>query len=150
MSQDSMVGNKNRKKGHAFENQVARELSDIWYMANRNFQERGGAKDGPDVENTPYWIECKYGKVPRVLAAIQQALDETDGRPILVAFRQIGKPAYVIQPFAHWKKIANKAVLFDRAKSEMFPSGSEPWVGRLDYEEAIKESEDGSDEPSGP
>jgi len=153
----TMKGNKNRQRGNTFMNYIARELRDIWFMARRNFQERGAIKDGADVEETPYWLECKYGKRPNLLAAIRQSVAETDGRPILIAYRQEGNAAYIIQPFRHWKKLANKAVLYDRVRAvlqeeEIIDVGmlEEPWVGRLDYEKALKESEEGCDEPSGP
>lgn len=47
----------------------------------RGLQFRGGAAEArPDVEGTPFWVECKSGRSISTFQALAQATAETDGR----------------------------------------------------------------------
>jgi len=74
-------GKANRIKGHSFERKIAIELREIYPEAKRGYQARGGTSAAPDVDGTPFFIECKKGKRTNIKAAWKQALDNTDGRP---------------------------------------------------------------------
>ena len=52
----------------------------------RGYQSRAGG-DAPDVDGTPYWVECKKGRRTRIKAALEQGTEATDGRPVLAVCR---------------------------------------------------------------
>ena len=53
----------------------------------------GMQRDGEaDVEGTPWHIECKVGKRPNPRAALKQAEEATDGRPVVVVMRDNQAP----------------------------------------------------------
>lgn len=87
-----MDGRARRRKGHDFERKVARLFREAGYPnAVRGQQTRRGPTP-PDVDGTPFWIECKKGKNPNPLKAYDQALDARyamgDSRPVLVVYQQ--------------------------------------------------------------
>lgn len=97
-----MSGNHSRTKGHNFERWVARILREVYPSAKRGLQSRAGSASVPDVEYTPWWIECKRLKVWRysaITAAFRQAEKARalagDARPILVIFKEDNGSAYV-------------------------------------------------------
>ena len=74
-----------RRKGHDFERRIANELRGVWPDACRGYgQSRSGA-DVPDVDGTPFWIECKRGTARYVneRQALKQAQANSDGRPAI-------------------------------------------------------------------
>lgn len=77
-----------RTKGHSWERKVASELRDLFPDARRGYQTRGGTSEAPDVDGTPWFIECKVGKRPNIRAAMEQATTNTDGRPCLVVTKR--------------------------------------------------------------
>lgn len=91
-----------RTKGHAFERYIASALRHIWTEAKRGLTQSRGAEQ-PDVEGTPYWIECKHGKRPNIYAAMEQALRDTDGRPPLVVSRKNYSDVLVTMRFKDWE-----------------------------------------------
>lgn len=79
------MGKSQRTKGHDFERKIASRFRELWESAKRGFQTRGGTSEAPDVDGTPFFIECKKGKRTNIKAAYRQALGATDGRvPIAV------------------------------------------------------------------
>lgn len=72
-------GRASRRKGHDWEREVARQFREALPGADvtRGWQSRAGT-DQPDVDGTPFWVECKVGKRPNILAALRQA-DEAKG-----------------------------------------------------------------------
>ena len=81
-----------RNKGKAFERFIARALRELYGdRVRRGWQARDGA-DAPDVEGTPFHVECKHHKRPSVHAAVRQALADRakakDTRPLLVVTRE--------------------------------------------------------------
>ena len=106
------MGKMSRNKGAAFEREVARALQTVWPDAHRAGQTQ--ASDSivmPDVEGTPYWIECKRlarvipSTVSRAFAQADDAqigkLLQTEGelRDVLVITRQDRERALV-----HWRQ----------------------------------------------
>jgi hypothetical protein len=69
----SATGKLSRMKGKVFEREVARDLRAIYgEQVKRGWQAREGT-DAPDVENVPYWVECKHHQRVNVRAAVAQA-----------------------------------------------------------------------------
>lgn len=56
------MGKSQRDKGHGFERRVAKDLREFWPEAKRGFQTRGGTSEAPDVDGTPFFVECKAHK----------------------------------------------------------------------------------------
>lgn len=77
-----------RTKGHSFERHVAAALRGVYPDSKRGYQTRGGTTEAPDVDGTPWFIECKVGARPNIMAAMQQARDATDGRPVLAVTKR--------------------------------------------------------------
>lgn len=70
-----MTGRASRRKGHDFEREIAARLRAVFGEdVKRGWQARDGA-DAPDVDGTPFWIECKRGKRTSIYAALRQAED---------------------------------------------------------------------------
>ena len=82
-----MTGRRSRTKGKVWEREVANLLKEFWPDARRGWQSRAG-DDEADVEDTPFWVECKIGKCPNVYAAFDQADEASDGRPVLIAVKR--------------------------------------------------------------
>ena len=92
-----------QQKGKRFERKVAHLLSQIWHNARRvPFNQAHKGSDGCDVEGTPYWLECKHGKRPNIRAAMQQAVEATDGRPPVVITRRNGEDILVTMKLDDW------------------------------------------------
>ncbi len=137
-----------RTKGAAFEREIANALKPIWPNARRGGHDQAGPHGRPDVDGSPYWIECKrYARVLRstVLGAFQQADAAAkragDPRPVLVVTRADKERAVVhyrtqqlrpdtgtlirviaSTPLAEW---------LDAAKQDT-PQASEPNLNNLD------------------
>ena len=68
-----MGGRASRRKGHDWERAVAKRLRAIFGTAvRRGWQSRDGAEQ-PDVDGSPWWVECKRSKRPNIEAALVQA-----------------------------------------------------------------------------
>lgn len=96
-----MTGRRSRTKGHAWERYVARFLRPLWPEAKRGWQQRDGAEQC-DVEGTPYWIECKRMKRVNVQGALTQALNDTDGRPVVLIWKDDHGQPWVAMELAQW------------------------------------------------
>lgn len=91
-----------RRKGHDFERHIALWLRKFWPGAKRGL---GQARDGSevcDVEETPYWVECKRGRAVNVRAAMKQAEEATDGRKPIVVHKSDNGPTLVTMKLEHW------------------------------------------------
>lgn len=77
------MGKASRDKGARWELWVANWLKSIFPRARRGVGQSRHGSDASDVENTPFWIECKNGKQPNHRGAIRQAEEATDGRPVI-------------------------------------------------------------------
>jgi hypothetical protein len=89
MRTKSQNGRRSRSKGAAFERWVAAELRRYGVPAERNIaQARTAAREGCDVEDSRWWIECKVGARIDVRGAYLQALHDRDERPIVVVHKR--------------------------------------------------------------
>lgn len=70
-----MGGAASRTKGHAWEREVAILLRPIFPNARRGLSQTRDGADVPDVDCTPYWLECKKGKRTNPRAALEQAFN---------------------------------------------------------------------------
>ena len=88
-----MMGKKSRTKGLDFERWVAKRMREKFPEAKRGLQSREG-DEAPDVDGTPWFIECKrYAKKVDLGAAMAQVLAAKDQRPAIVVWRvDHGKP----------------------------------------------------------
>ena len=77
-----------RTKGHSFERQTAIAMRAIYPEAKRGLQSRGGTGEAPDVDGTPWFIECKVGAKPPHRRAWEQARDASDGRVPVAVIKQ--------------------------------------------------------------
>lgn len=75
------MGKLSRRKGHAFEREIAAELREMGFDAKRGLsQARGGGAEEADVVGVPgFHFECKRGKKPNVRAALAQAIEDARG-----------------------------------------------------------------------
>ncbi len=99
-----MTGAGSRRKGAAYERELARRWrDDLWPDARRGLgQARSGAAwrsggEVPDVDGTPFWVEAKRRKRHDVRGAMRQAVaaaaEAGDERAPLVVARWDGDPA---------------------------------------------------------
>lgn len=86
-----------RTKGATFERAVANRMREVWPDAKRGFQSRGA--EAPDVDGTPWWVECKADEKIAPRAALSQGRRDTDGRPVVVVLKRLRKPWVVCVPF---------------------------------------------------
>lgn len=97
----SAAGKYSRRKGRAFEQAVARDFRAIYgENVKRGWQAREGF-DAPDVDGTPWWVECKHHARVNVQASFQQAVDastkvgkrgfERARRPAVLVHHDTGK-----------------------------------------------------------
>lgn len=52
---------------------MARRMREFYPNAYRGEQTRFGTAQAPDVDGTPWWIECKVGAQPNIKNALEQA-----------------------------------------------------------------------------
>lgn len=71
------MGASQRRKGHDYEREIARQLREIFPTARRGLQYQDGI-GCPDVAGTPFHVECKRGAKPNPRAALKQAIDDAD------------------------------------------------------------------------
>ena len=88
------TGAGSRRKGHDWERKVAELFRGVLPESaiTRGWQSRSGSQ-APDVDGTPFWVECKKGPKPNIRAALKQA-DEAgllDPRPSLAVIRDDGQ-----------------------------------------------------------
>jgi Holliday junction resolvase len=93
-----MGGKASRRKGAGFERDLAKRWRDngLFPEAKRGLMQSRCAREAPDVEGTPYWVEAKCGKKPRLYAAFDQAAAATDGRPLLVVAKRDRRETVVV------------------------------------------------------
>jgi hypothetical protein len=67
------MGASQRRKGHNYEREIARQLREIFPGARRGLQYQDGV-GCPDVAGAgPFHVECKRGRLPNPRAALAQA-----------------------------------------------------------------------------
>lgn len=103
------MGKYQRTKGHSWERQVAILMRELFPDARRGMQSRDGA-DAPDVEGTPYHVECKVGKLPNPRAALYQAIRDAKGkRPAVAVVKDDRCTPFVVMTLPDWMQLARRA-----------------------------------------
>lgn len=101
------MGKSQRVKGHAFERYVAKLFRPIFPQARRGRQV-WVTVTCPDVDGTPYWIECKVGQFPNPVKAWEQALSDQkkagDTREPLVVVKKDHGQVLVMMSFNEFYK----------------------------------------------
>lgn len=69
------MGKASRVKGRKFEQKIAIDMRGIFDNAYRGAAQCRDGAYAPDVDGTPFWIECKKGKKTYPKKALEQARD---------------------------------------------------------------------------
>lgn len=90
LPEEDAVSAMQRRKGATFERELAARwrLLGVYPDAKRGLAQARSARETPDVDGTPWWVEAKHQKRPNILAAVEQAEDASDGRPVLVVVKR--------------------------------------------------------------
>lgn len=85
-----------RRKGADFERYLCNVFRDIYpnHRVCRGQQGMGGVV--PDVDIPDYWVEAKRGRRPSPIAALKQAIRDTDGRTPVAIIRDDRSQAFVV------------------------------------------------------
>lgn len=101
------MGKFSRDKGARVQGHCARLLRKVWPKAHSTGSSQWGGADVPDVDGSPFHVECKGGKSIALWAALRQA--ETDraaagqpDRPILLYLRLDRRPPVVVMLASEW------------------------------------------------
>jgi len=106
-----------RRKGHNFERATAIALKELWPEAKRGQQYVSG-NEQPDVDGTPYWVECKCGKRTNIKAAVKQATEASDGRPIVVISKNDREPVLVTMLYGDWHGLHKRGTGLPEAEED--------------------------------
>jgi hypothetical protein len=110
----SRRGRRSRAKGKTWERALVHLLRPVFPGVKRGFQSRSG-RDGCDVEGCGLWIEAKHGKLVNLRAALKQAQEATDGRPVVVVAKDDRTAPVVLMTLAEWLRLVEHAqVLAER------------------------------------
>ena len=101
------MGKFSRAKGARVQGHCARLLRRLWPRARSTGSSQWGGAEVPDVDGTPFWVECKGGKSIGLWAAMRQAEHDraeagTPDRPILLYLRLDNRPPVVVQLAEEW------------------------------------------------
>jgi hypothetical protein len=104
----SDIGRSSRRKGHAFERQVARELRGVGYaQACRNLEYQQG--QGIDIANVGiYDIQCKRKKTSIPMSDINEVPRSVGRVPVLVA-KSDNCDVMAVMPFKHFLQLIKKS-----------------------------------------
>jgi hypothetical protein len=100
-------GSRSREKGAEFEREVAIILREFYAEARRGLTQSRNGAEVSDVTNVPWWVECKWHKVPpNIRAAVAQAITASGGAmPILIVTKAGRDPdPLVTVPMSQWLK----------------------------------------------
>lgn len=95
----SKQGKTSRRKGRDYQARLAKRFRDNGTFTNasstHSAQSRRQGYKPPDIEGTPYWIECKHQKSPDILGSLKQAEQEattaSDQRPAIAIIKHHGE-----------------------------------------------------------
>jgi hypothetical protein len=96
---------------------MAITLKGLWPAAKRGIQYTGGS-EAPDVDGTPYWVECKCGKRTNIKAAVKQATDASDGRPIVVISKNDREETLVTMLIGDWYALHERRASISKEKED--------------------------------
>lgn len=115
------MGKLSRRKGHAFEREIAAELRELGYDAKRGLsQARGGGAEEADVVGVPgFHFECKRGKKPNMRAALAQAVDDAKGVVAVAVVKDDRSEAVAVLRWKDFKELVlRKAAVGPTAEEE--------------------------------
>lgn len=101
------MGKASREKGKRGEREVVKALRIAGFDCRRGWQSRQGT-DEADVEGTPYWIEVKRHRKVNIRSAYNQGSEDTDGRPVVVIWRDDFGEWMVSLSLEDWARMAFK------------------------------------------
>lgn len=67
------LGRRSKRKGMAYEREVADRFRAIWPEAKRGIGQTRAGGEVPDIQGTPFWCEAKHRKALNLTAAMRQA-----------------------------------------------------------------------------
>lgn len=109
LSHDPLMPINSRSKGKRGEYEFRDFLRGWFPEAERGTNQSRSGSDGADVEKTPFWPEAKVGALPNVRAALKQAAEATDGRPVIVRVRDDRKQPFYAMPESTLTFLLSKA-----------------------------------------
>jgi hypothetical protein len=109
----SQRGKHSKGKGRRGEQRVATLYRSIYGDKIRRGNQGRRGDDEADVEGTPFFLEVKTGKVVSVLAALRQAEEAKDSRPVVCHVKIDRTDAYVAMPESDWMQIVKRLVVAD-------------------------------------
>lgn len=95
-----------RKKGVTYERSVAHRLAEVWPEAKRGLQFYGHGAGVPDVDGTPFFVECKHRQRVYVAKAMERAVGDSDGRPPVVIWKENHGEELVTMKLTDWLELA--------------------------------------------
>lgn len=120
------MGKRSREKGAEHERETATALRVVWPNARRGLAQARNAREQPDVDGTPYWIECKVGKRVNIIAAMRQAeaarVDEIVLRAPIVVSRLDKEKSLVTMRLEDFLDLSTKAARADAVVGEAIVS----------------------------
>jgi hypothetical protein len=106
------IGRRSKRKGARFELEIADELRVVWPMARRGIGQARFGGEVPDVDCTPFWVECKHRAHPNVPAALAQATEaatsQKSTKPPLAVTRANGGPIVASLYLADFLKLVER------------------------------------------
>lgn len=90
----STRGRQARRKGAEYERVVASVLQKLWPRARRSIGQARQGHEVPDVQGTPFWVECSKGSSIAIMLKMRQAL----------AARELHNSASLGTPY-HWSAV---------------------------------------------
>lgn len=120
------MGRRSRTKGATWERELAARWRDsgLYPDARRGIGQARCASEVPDVDGTPWWVECKHQQRPNVLAAMEQAEDATDGRPVLAVVKRDRRPPVVCLSLDAFEALVRNAAARAPIQGAWSPPGS--------------------------
>lgn len=129
-----------RAKGQRGEREWVEYFKQWWPFASRGLSQTAGAST-PDVDQTPFWIECKIGKRINLFAAYEQAKsdlakEQKKGRYLdlmpIVCARQDRKDGVVMvsaETFAEILELAypQPKIAHEEIRASMVDPDRPPW-----------------------
>jgi hypothetical protein len=106
-----------RTKGAGYERLMANRFKGIYPGARRGIGQARSAKEVPDVEGTPYWVEAKHQKCPNLWAALAQADDARDNRKPLVVARRNGGVEVAVMKLEDMLDLLNEVQILKKANA---------------------------------
>lgn len=135
------MGARSRRKGAGWERELASRWRDagLYPNARRGLNQVRSARETCDVEGTPFWVECKCGKRPNLIAAMVQAETDTDGRPCIVVAKRDRSTPLVTMTLETFERLVGEGIAA-RTAAIMVARAGEPPAGAVVVDEELREA----------